>query len=141
MKNFEFPLSCGLMASLKPRCRSTALSRFEENHPTAIEAVMAIVPVAGSLKIDESAAKLFLRGLSSSDTEAVLSFLVDQIEEFVTPEGVEVDEDWGRLDWRGMDKEQRQEALDLLLSTLDLISMFIGAWAHYQGVGARPRRG
>jgi hypothetical protein len=137
MKNFKFPLGCGVEVLLKSRCKSTVLAKFYEDHPKAVDSFSTLQSAAGSVTLDKSAAEMFLRGLSVEDTEAVISFLVDRIDGFEVPEGV--GEEWEELDWKGLATAEREEEIDYLLSTLDLISLFIATWAQYQ-VGSRARR-
>src|SRR5690554_4830630 len=139
MEDFEFEIRGGIKAKLKPRCRSTRLAGFAEKYPGAIDAVSQLVSTtAGPLKVDERLAGLFIKGLSAKDTTGVIAFLAEQIAGFELPE--DADGEWSALDWKALEPEGREESIDLLLSTLDLVSLFIAAWSHYQGMGVRARR-
>lgn len=141
MKGLEFAITGGIKARLKGRCRSTRLAGFAEKYPGAIDAVNELVTTAqGPMKIDERMASLFLRGLSPLDTAGVIEFLAEQIAGFDLPEEFE-DAEWQDVDWKALAPDGREETIDFLLSTLDLVSLFIAAWSHYQGMGVRARRG
>lgn len=140
MEDFDFLMSGGINARLKPRCRSTRLAGFAEKYSGAIDAVNQLVTTTtGPIKVDERLAGLFLRGLSPVDTAGVIAFLAEQIAGFDLPD--DADGEWQDVDWKALAPEGREETIDLLLSTLDLVSLFIAAWTHYQGMGVRAQRG
>lgn len=139
MECYEFEIRGGVTALLKPRCKSTRLAGFAEQFPGAIEAVNQLVSTTtGPLKVDERLAGLFIKGLSTIDTEGVIDFLAEQIDGFSLPD--DADTDWQAVDWKALAPKEREETIDFLLSTLDLVSLFIAAWSHYQGMGVRTRR-
>lgn len=138
-ENFEFPMSNGI-ALLKPRARNTVLSRFSEDHPGAVDQVMGLLGPSfngsGSVEVTKSLAQVVLKGLGADDTEAVMAFLCEHITGF---KGLE-NEAGAEVDWKSLEPGDRVDVMDLLISQLDVVSMFMSAWIEYQGLGARPKR-
>lgn len=141
---FEFEMPNGGSAFFKRHARNTVLARFSEEHPGAIDEIMALLGYStkekddgsGSVTVSTNMADVVLKGIKSDDADAMMSFLCDHITHF---SGVE-DETGAELDWKALSPDERLLAVDLLISRLDIISMFLAVWCEYQGIGARVKR-
>lgn len=133
----EFPLNNGAVAHIKQRCRNTVLARFKETHPSVVDEIIGLVRTdAKAIEINTQIAEMAMKGLGVEDIEAVMKFLSQQINHFdgLVDNGDEVD-------WKALGVDERIEKMDLLLSTLEIISVFLSVWLRYQGISAVARRG
>lgn len=132
-KYFKYQMVQGCVAVAYRKCRSTVLSKFSEDHQGAIDDLVGNVDIhSQAMEVTNQLAKRVLSGVSAKNLEAIMGFLCDRIHHF---EGLEVDGE--AVEWPNLDAEERLDIMDMEISPLDVMGLFLAFWIHYQGLGSR----